>query len=245
MIQNAENYDEQWNRLHDFIKYNPGARHRRRLLSKHLKELSLSSPTVIDAGCGLGFNVQAISNAIPDARITGIDFSSVAIEGAAAKFPNNNWRIVDLNHPPSGLTAEIVICTEVIEHVENWELLLSNLDCLVEGNGYLFLTTQSGKVHRTEQMVGHVRHFQISDLTNFLKSAGYEIVRAKTWGWPGYVLLKYLGNVNADRTMATLGSGRYGKFARFANYFAYVLSGTLSRSNSSYGSQIVIVARKL
>jgi len=109
--QSAESYDEQWDRLRDFIRFNPGARHRRRLLENLLKHVGLDSPTVIDAGCGLGFNVSAIVAALPNAFLTGVDFSPLAIEGATNKFPKHLWKVVDLNFPPPELAVEVVVGT--------------------------------------------------------------------------------------------------------------------------------------
>jgi len=242
--QSAESYDEQWDRLRDFIRFNPGARHRRRLLENLLKHVGLDSPTVIDAGCGLGFNVSAIVAALPNAFLTGVDFSPLAIEGATNKFPKHLWKVVDLNSPPPELSAEVVVCTEVIEHVDDPEQFIINLSQMVQDGGYLVLTTQSGKVHATEKMVGHLRHFSTDQLTEMLHSIGFEIIIARTWGWPGYVILKFMGNINAKRTMEIFGSGKYGMLARGTNYIAFVLSGVLSMSNSTRGSQIVVLARK-
>lgn len=242
--QTADSYDEQWNRLRDFIRFNPGARHRRRLLAKTLKHVQLKAPTVIDAGCGLGFNVSAIVAALPNAILTGVDFSPLAIEGATNKYPKHLWKVVDLNSHPRGLSAHVVVCTEVIEHVDNPKQFISNLSQMVEDGGYLVLTTQSGKVHDTEKMVGHLRHFSANQLADMLRPIGYEIIIAHTWGWPGYVILKFMGNINAKRTMEVFGSGNYGMLARGTNYIAYVLSGVFSMSNSTRGSQIVVLAHK-
>jgi 2-polyprenyl-3-methyl-5-hydroxy-6-metoxy-1,4-benzoquinol methylase len=242
--QTADSYDEQWNRLHDFIQFNPGARHRRRLLEETLKQTNLTQPTVIDAGCGLGFNVSAIISALPDSNITGIDFSATAIEGAARRFPNHHWKVVNLNTPSELFSADVVVCTEVIEHVDDPLLLLQNLNLIVRRGGFLVLTTQSGKIHQTEKMVGHLQHFKINQLEESLCRMGYQIRSSTTWGWPGYVIIKYVGNINARRTMDALGSGRYGFIARTINYVAFIFSGIFSRENSSRGSQIVLLAQK-
>ena len=245
MIQSSENYDDQWSRLYDFIRFNPGARHRRRLLARSLRKIDIPNPTVIDAGCGLGFNVQAIASVLPESEITGVDFSPVAIEGARRKFPDQQWKVVDLNSPPIDLTADVVVCTEVIEHVEDTERFLSNIDKMVRSGGYIILTTQSGKVHQTERLVGHVRHFKISDLENRLCLLRYHIVEGVTWGWPGYVFLKYMANINGEKTMEVLGSGTYGPASRVLNSLAYWWTFFCSLPTNKRGSQIVLIAKKI
>jgi SAM-dependent methyltransferase len=213
-------------------------------LARALRKIDLQKPTVIDAGCGLGFNVQAIASVLPSSEVTGVDFSIVAVEGARKKFPDQKWKVVDLNSPPAGLTADIVVCTEVIEHVEDTERFLFNLDKMVRSGGYMILTTQSGKVHQTERMVGHVRHFSISDLGTRLTELRYDVVDGVTWGWPAYVLLKHVANIDGEKTMEALGSGDYGPVAKVANSLAYWLTLLGSFPTAKRGSQIVLVAKK-
>jgi SAM-dependent methyltransferase len=244
IIQTADSYDEQWNRLHDCIQLNTGARHRRRLLEETLKQTNLTQPMVIDAGCLLGFNVSAIISALPDSKITGIDFSATAIEGATRRFPSHHWNVINLNSPSELFSADVVVCTEVVEHVDDPMLLLQNLNAMVRREGFLVLTTQSGKINRTEKIVGHLQHFKINQLEESLCQMDYQIQGSTTWGWPGYVIIKYVGNINARRTMDALGSGRYGFITRTINYVAFICSGIFSRANSSRGSQIVLLGQK-
>ena len=93
------------------IIFYPVARQRNRLRENFLKHVRLDSPTVIDAECGPGFNVSAIVAALPNAILTGVDFSPLAIEGATNKFPKHLWKVVDLNSPPPELAAEVVVGT--------------------------------------------------------------------------------------------------------------------------------------
>jgi hypothetical protein len=46
----AADYDKHWNVLSDYIQYNPGDRHRRRLILKLIKHLSIKN--CLDIGCG-------------------------------------------------------------------------------------------------------------------------------------------------------------------------------------------------
>jgi ubiquinone/menaquinone biosynthesis C-methylase UbiE len=244
MTSVAESYDEQWSRLYDFIRFNPGARHRRRLIQEAVRRTGLLNPSVVDVGCGPGFTVQAISEVLPRAQITGLDFSDVAIDGARSRFPQHSWVVGDLMKPLSQRPADVVICTEVIEHLTEWESGLKNVLDLVGNHGFLILTTQSGKVHATERFVGHERHFRIEELLEVLKQHSFTIVISQNWGWPGYVFLKHIANVRSDMTIDAFGSGRYGFLARLLNRLAYFFSSVFSLRNHKRGSQIVILAKR-
>ena len=240
----VDSYNDQWSRLTDFIKYNPGSRHRRRIISDLLKPFANEKLSVIDAGCGLGFTVLEISKTLKFAEIMGVDFSLVAIEGAKNKFPQFKWQQIDLLKESSDLTADIVVCTEVIEHVEDYQLLLDNLAKMLHPGGLLLLTTQSGKVHETEVLVGHVRHFVVNELTDEIERKVFDIVHQQLWGWPGYVFLKYLINVNPSKAIEKFGNGGYGVFAKLLNNVVYFVTMFLSLSDTKNGSQIVILAKK-
>lgn len=235
-------YDEQWNRLFDFIRFNPGARHRRRLIVNALQRLNLSAPRILDVGCGLGFTIMALSQEIPDAHFHGVDFSPVAIEGARSRFPVHDWTIGNIYSLGELAAADVVICTEVIEHLDDWQGGLASVCQLVQVGGRMILTTQSGKVHATEQAVGHLRHFKIEDLDQSLLGHGFEIEQAVTWGWPGYVALKYVTNLNSELAVEKLGSGKYGLITRFLNGVVYRITRLTSLRNHPRGSQIMIVA---
>ena len=244
MALDAKSYDQQWKMLQDFIEYNPGARHRRRLINSAIREHGLASSSVIDVGCGLGFTVQAVAELLPLADITGLDLSPVAIAGATERFPNHSWRVFDIVNTSMAETAEIVIFTEVVEHLDDWRTGITRAADFVAVGGLLVLTTQAGRIHNTEKEVGHIRHFTAEELSEILSGLGFEVVRSQTWGWPGYVFLKYLANINSRRTLDAFGSGKYGMIARWLNNLAYLFTYLGSVPNHRQGTQILIVARK-
>jgi ubiquinone/menaquinone biosynthesis C-methylase UbiE len=147
-------------------------------------------------------------------------------------------------HGNNGFRADVVVCTEVIEHVEDYEVLLDNLIEMLNPGGTLVITTQSGKIHATEISVGHVRHFRIEQLCQALEEKGMKVITRNCWGWPGYVALKYLINFNSEQAIQKFGGGRYGTAAKILNHLSFAITRITSFRNSRWGSQIVISAQK-
>ena len=59
---NRSTYDRIWPQMSDYIRYNPGARHRRRHIFEFLDTLRFSS--LLDVGCGLGRQAGALKRTI-------------------------------------------------------------------------------------------------------------------------------------------------------------------------------------
>jgi len=242
----GQDYDEQWKRLYDFIKYNPGARHRRRLILRRLRHRS-EPESVLDAGCGLGFTVKDLSTVVSPSKITGLDFSNSAIEWARERFPDSLWITGDLSSDLTstlGRKYDLIVCSEVIEHLPDYQTVIGNLCSLLNDEGCLIITTQAGRIHKTEMSVGHLKHFTIGEIERILRQSGLSVLESIAWGWPGMTAIKYAANLNSDVTIRALGSGTYGILAKAINHVAYLFSYLLSLPNTKWGPQLLVLATK-
>ncbi len=96
--------------------------------------------SVFEVGSGLGYLTYALNKAGYNA--TGLDISREAVSKASQKY--GNYYICDdlaeyaLNH---GGVYDVVICTEVIEHIVDPEAFIRMLLLLVKTNGFVIVTT--------------------------------------------------------------------------------------------------------
>ncbi len=78
---------------------------------------------------------------------------------------------------------DIVICFDVIEHIENDKKALENLNKLMKktGNGMLFLKVPSvNSIYgENDKSIGHYRRYSKNSVRNLLINAGFEIVNIK------------------------------------------------------------------
>ncbi|MDA0344921.1 MAG: class I SAM-dependent methyltransferase [Proteobacteria bacterium] len=143
---------------------------------------------VIDIGCGNGRHLKSLSFKLHNAEIKGIDHSKDEINKLKDEF--NNFRCKHdnsyefLHHdirdiPIEDSTQDLVICSEVLEHVPNYEDVISECQRVLKPEGVLLVSVPtytpeklcwvfSKKYRQTPG--GHIRIFKKKQLIEaFLK----------------------------------------------------------------------------
>ena len=91
-----------------------------------LKDLSVQS--VLDAGCGEGFILSEFKRREIGTRLEGIDFSETALELGKKMFPFLTLKKEDIyNLPYEDNSFDLVICTEVMEHLEKPDKVMDEI----------------------------------------------------------------------------------------------------------------------
>lgn len=116
----------------EFIEY---------VINKYIQNTSLS---ILDLGCGTGWLSKTLSQF---GTVDGVDFSRGLIEEASNKYGEyGNFYLADATSPTFGLKShnyDLVISTEVIEHVEDHVAFVKQLKSFLNPNGWLILTTEN------------------------------------------------------------------------------------------------------
>jgi SAM-dependent methyltransferase len=240
----ADDYDAMWSRLEDFLRFNPGARTRRRLVLRALRRHAPGAKEILDVGCGLGEMVAFLSAELASVRFTGIDFSPGAIESCRRRLPEHSWAVADVVADDLPRPFDAVICSELLEHLDEPETALVRIASSLTPGGVIVVTVPNGKVFDTERAVGHVRHPTLATLVQWFDAAGIDIVESQRWGWPGYLALKYAANVDAERALSAFGSGGYSWPKKRANDIAYGVVRVASLPDHARGPQTVVVGRR-
>jgi 2-polyprenyl-3-methyl-5-hydroxy-6-metoxy-1,4-benzoquinol methylase len=121
--------------------------------SPHIKDfiLRLISPMegvekVLDFGAGKGELLTILSEKFPEWLLTGTDIMERPV-GLGGKI---NWHQQDLNNSwRPGELFDLVICSEVIEHLENPRQLFRDLFALIRPGGRLVLTMPNQESYRS------------------------------------------------------------------------------------------------
>jgi SAM-dependent methyltransferase len=142
--------------------------------------------TILDLGCGRGWLAGDLSNC---GRVTGVDFSAETLELARSRFGGRaQFVVADPDSPTWGLPPDakfdVVVCTEVIEHVQDAESFVCQVRNMLLPGGLLLLTTPNGNVwndytrdrrflHALQPVENWLTPSRVSQL---LRSAGFTIV---------------------------------------------------------------------
>ena len=158
---------------------------------------------ILDIGCGNG----SLSNLIAQHgyEVVGVEESESGVQLAQDTFPNCKFvqgSIYNLPYAEIGNNFDIVISTEVIEHLFfPKELVISAKKCL-KPNGSLILTTPyhgylknlilgiSGRMDQHFTALwdgGDIKFFSVATMTNLLKSEGCTDIQFKFAGGYPYV----------------------------------------------------------
>jgi SAM-dependent methyltransferase len=163
----------------------PGLRNITDIIVRYLRG---KSGRVIDAGCGTGRVSIALARAGFD--VVGLDSDPRVIQiaerisirlGTKVKY-----LVVDLTSPgrPALDQFEFAICSEVLEHIENYRAVLSSIHTLLKDGGIFLLTVPREMRLYTvlDAHSGHLRRFTFPELKEDLK--GFEIIDHFTVGFP-------------------------------------------------------------
>jgi 2-polyprenyl-3-methyl-5-hydroxy-6-metoxy-1,4-benzoquinol methylase len=241
--QTVRNYDDYWSSLTSSHACHPGNRFRYELIVAELKRLDVVPKLVMDCGCGDGSLLGLVSRAMVCGELHGMDVAASVLAnrpGSGIRFRQH-----DLGTPVAADLAgrfDLVLCSEVIEHVPDDRGVIENLARLASPGGWVVVTTQSGRIYGTEQYLGHLRHYRMPDLQRRIERAGLQTVRAYLCGWPW---------LNAQKIAAHHFQGTVQKQIVRAESLSLPVRALFSFlqvlyrcSSRQHGPQIVLIARK-
>jgi len=147
-----------------------------------IKERKIKS--IIDLGCGVGIKSKFIHNRFPDLIYIGID-QKEAIEYCTTNYDFGDWYINDIENPlldSNFEKADLVISSDVIEHLNNPSSLLKYLKFLVKKDGLILISTPERDLLRGKSCLEcpnkfHIREWNASEFKKYIESKGFKILK--------------------------------------------------------------------
>lgn len=225
------------------------------LTQKTMRQISEIPPgTLIDLGCGSGRIV--IAAAKQGWKVVGVDTNSLAVENGIAYareegvVNRTTFLKCDIGALPKKMmgTFDVVTMQEVIEHVEDYQLLLDTAYRLLVPGGILILTTPHNPHLWTvfDDYAEHVRRFRREEVEVGLKK--FKEVHIATIGFPFYLYLRFL----YDKVLRTLGKthkARYFRRSFIGYWFSYCFGWCVMWCDdffswTPWGETLWVVAKK-
>ena len=200
----------------------------------------------MDLGCGNGTLLRHLRGQPGLERLVGIDASQEIITRNRARGDGIEFfqgDLQELQRPDLSGWADVVICSEVIEHMPDPDPVFPAAWDLLKPGGMFLLSTQSGKRRRHDiELLGHLRHFELSELKAKVCAAGFTVTRAWACGWPVLNLQKIAASALLGRVTRELASEQEPSF--FFRVACRLVGAGLKFSSKSMGPQVFVVAQK-
>ncbi len=226
-----------WELWTDMVRYYPSGVHRRRLVAEWLAPLA---PTeILDIGCGPGHMLDFLRQQHPHARMVGADSAAETVQENRARLPWCRFEALDITRERLSERFDIVVCSEVLEHVTDDNAALKNLAAMV--GRYLMITVPTGRLYPLEAGFGHLRHYRIEELKQRVEAEGLRVVRAEEWGFPWMTAFKRAANLRPQATMDGFGAGKWSWPKRA---FGAALTGLFYFNVIKKGPQILLLASR-
>jgi SAM-dependent methyltransferase len=249
-----DDWNRHWEAFGDAVSGNPGTAYRCRLVLKALGNVD-SDAAILEIGCGQGEFTLMLAETFPQADVRGIDNSAEGIERAVRSARTRGLPVdfaqrdlmeeveLDDEHRRA---ATLAVCSEVLEHVDQPEVLLRNAADYMAPGCRLVVTVPGGPRSAFDRHIGHRRHFTATRLRRLLEESGFEDVTVRRAGFPFFDLYRLVVIARGKRLIADveeskseLDKGTSGTALRFFDrIFRYNLD------SSPFGWQLLAVARR-
>lgn len=166
------------------------------IVSRAVSKEIQNPKNILDVGCASGWFLDQISKEFPKAKCVGIDIYKNAIVYGRKKYKHLNLVYGDGHRLPfKSNSFDVVICTEVLEHVENPDIVISQIRRVLKKNGVGVVEMDSGNllfktiwfwwtnIKKGIWQDAHIQSFNLNKLENVLKRNGLKIINKKIFNF--------------------------------------------------------------
>jgi SAM-dependent methyltransferase len=246
-----DDWEQHWSNYSHVAEQNPAQRYRRRVVCQLLRRYSCSGEArVLDIGSGQGDLAVDLRKAFPSAELAGVELSASGIAEATRKIPEVQFLKRDLLDPqgdpgPLRSWAQYAVCEEVLEHLDDPGLFLTNVSRYLASGCIFVVTVPGGPQSEFDRHIGHRQHFTPEMLRSLLEASGFTVKLATTAGFPFFNLYRLAVILRGKRLIADVRGGSSGPGSILARAVMVVFRPLFSLNiiGSPFGWQTVATAQ--
>lgn len=153
---------------------------------------------ILDAGCGIGIYALALGRIFEKAKVTGGDIDKYKLQSCKAiaselNIVNIEFKYMNLTKTNNRPMYNLIVCIDVLEHIQNYESVLRNFSKLLKSGGYLYIHVpqpNQKRIFSSLKKWHHEDHAHEGIAKNVMESAlkklGFKIIESKeTFGFFG------------------------------------------------------------
>ena len=143
-----------------------------------VRENFTKTDRILEAGCGTGNVLRTITRVFPPESVVGMDLYHQGLVYAKNRVSCPLLQ-ADMHYPPFGTQFGLVGLFDVMEHLEDDNLVLRDLNRMISDQGYLILTVPAfTSLWSYFDIAGHhIRRYQKTDLNRKLELAGFQVIK--------------------------------------------------------------------
>jgi len=191
-----DDWDQHWQQYDETARENPAQNYRRELILALLDMRgSGEGARILDIGSGQGDMAASIRSKFPAAEIMGLELAKSGVEISHRKVPGarfiqrNLLETVEPSQDEKGWATH-AICSEVIEHLDNPQLLLRNAGAYMARGCSLVVTVPGGPMSAFDKHIGHRKHWTGREIEILLRDAGFTPEHVSGAGFPFFNLYR-------------------------------------------------------
>ncbi|MBF0328701.1 MAG: class I SAM-dependent methyltransferase [Nitrospirae bacterium] len=158
-------------------------RARNELIIFMLKKYYSGIRSFMEIGCGTGFVLSGVASAFPYAKMMGCDVSIESLLFASSRVKNAYFMQMDVRNMPFVDEFDVVGAFDVLEHIQEDEVVLSEIFKAVKKGGGLILTIPQHPWlwSETDRYWSHVRRYTVDEAHKKIENAGFKIIRSTSF----------------------------------------------------------------
>jgi len=158
-------------------------RARNELIVWALQTYKPDASTFLEVGCGTGFVLSDIARACPEIALSGSEIFMAGLSHAAKRVPSAHFMQMDTRRVPFVDEFDAIGAFDVLEHIEEDEIVLTQLYRAIKPGGVLLLTVPQHPWlwSASDEYACHVRRYTCAEVEQKVLTAGFELLRSSSF----------------------------------------------------------------